>query len=720
MKGSIIKISISCCAVLFALLQMNMLTGCNDSLDSDSYYTFTGEMMSDFLETREDFSLFNEIVNRAGKKNFLSSRGLRTFFPAVNSGVEEYLRENGYASVQDIPVEDCDTLVMACIVENRLIYTSKLSETTQFSNELDLPLILITNGDTVDANGVPLTIINRSAAIINELKNDSVENGVVQPVTKVIVPNLSLGGSVLEETFAHEGFDIFYEALVRTGLVDTLANFRDEDYETWKENYPEFHEKIYSGHTYYLPKRPDHLDVGYTFFIVKDEVLYEKYPEKFSPENTMDENIIGLYELAAEKYGDSSAESIFGLNVTIDNPNDPDNGKTRKEAYWKNTASALRNRYNPLNMFMAYHLVDRIFPSTDKLINRWGINYNFTNPTEWVSTLLEYSSMKLEKVYHYSDPQVEQDGGFYINHSSPSERYGTERVKGAILTTPEIENTSLNLAFYYLDDVVSYDTEMRNVVMNTRIRTDMMTLFPEFTNNNIRMAGTFKFRNDYDQSEYGEDGYNYYIPTGYLKNTKVSENTVFFVMRPHPSYWNMGGDELNFLGSDYDVEFRLPAVPPGTYEVRMGYAGMADRGIAQVYFDGEPQGIPLDLRFPATDGRIGGIYLSGQDKLTGEALEENNRTMKNNGFYRGPVSMYHHSAQRDTPDYDPSVSVPFDGISTIMRRVLCTSYFSPNEHHTIRVKSVWSGADRGCFMIDYIELVPMSICGAGGLGEDNY
>ena len=74
------------CIVLFLTTGANLFSSCNDDLPADSYYTFTGEMMSDFLQTREDFSLFRRIVERAGKMDFLGSRGARTLFPPINSG----------------------------------------------------------------------------------------------------------------------------------------------------------------------------------------------------------------------------------------------------------------------------------------------------------------------------------------------------------------------------------------------------------------------------------------------------------------------------------------------------------------------------------------------------------------------------------------------------------------------------------------------------------
>ena len=50
------------CTVLLLTVQMSLFTSCNDDLAADSYYTFTGEMMSDFLKNSEDFRLFKSIV----------------------------------------------------------------------------------------------------------------------------------------------------------------------------------------------------------------------------------------------------------------------------------------------------------------------------------------------------------------------------------------------------------------------------------------------------------------------------------------------------------------------------------------------------------------------------------------------------------------------------------------------------------------------------------
>ena len=174
----------------------------------------------------------------------------------------------------------------------------------------------------------------------------------------------------------------------------------------------------------------------------------------------------------------------------------------------------------------------------------------------------------------------------------------------------------------------------------------------------------------------------------------------------------MGGDVVGILGTSYDITFRLPNVPPGTYELRLGYTALASRGIGQVYVDGIPQGLPMDMRIFGNDGSIGGLYngWSGwrnKDENTSgiyttEELEENARIMKNNGYY---------SANTCTNYYN---------CVNLLRRKICNVEVRPNTHHSVRLRSVLTSGETSDFTLDFMELVPIDICGAGGLGEDLY
>ena len=142
---------------LLLVVQASWLTSCNDDMAAENYYTFTGEMMSDFLNNREDFSLFRRIVERSGNMSLLSARGTSTFFPATNAGVEAFLTEMGYGSVEDIPEVYCDTLVKASFIEDRVLYTYNMEAVQQIDNALELPLIITTSDTLVDEDGVPLS-----------------------------------------------------------------------------------------------------------------------------------------------------------------------------------------------------------------------------------------------------------------------------------------------------------------------------------------------------------------------------------------------------------------------------------------------------------------------------------------------------------------------------------------------------------------------------------
>ena len=137
--------------------------------------------------------------------------------------------------------------------------------------------------------------------------------------------------------------------------------------------------------------------------------------------------------------------------------------------------------------------------------------------------------------------------------------------------------------------------------------------------------------------------------------------------------------------------------------------------------DPEPVGIPVDLRYQGSDPAVGGIFGAN---LNDEEWDENVQTMKNNGYYRGPTTLYTYGGTvtnltgPDVTGSAASQSFMYDNAYTY-RRKLCDVTPQPGHHNTLRIRSVWVAGNSGCFMIDYIELVPHTICGVGGLGEND-
>ena len=619
------KICISVCTALLLAVQMPVFTSCEDDLAAESYYTFTGEMMSDYLKNRENFSLFRRIVERSpGKMDFLAARGKNTFFPPVNSGVEAYLQEMGYASVEDIPVTFCDTLVRACLVDNNALYSSDMVSTMQLTNELDLPLIIVTNDTVVDANGMTLSVINSSSNIINELKNDSVDNGVIHPVDRMLVPNTSVGASILEEN--HADFGIFFEALNRTGLLGVLKDYRDEDYEVWKNDYPEFMTGIRSGGRFsssdagypYWAKRPDHLDAGYTVFVERDNL----YQTVYDPQNMGKPIYTGDLE--------SDVRSLFNYAKSIYDEVYPDDAGLYDEDY--------THPKNPLHRYMAYHILDRNASYGDLVVSTpdWSVPEG-GDYVEYYETMAG-NLMRMQKVSLLAD-QIR------INRCDDPNR-SNNRMDGIEVLSSGGAST-VNGNFQFVNGLLSYNTNVVNMLRTERIRIDTGVLFPELVNNSVRLDPDVRML-------------WWHFPEGYFDDVYYDDQCDCKYNR-WPQFGGPGAgmgnyfdlaafrtDNMNFAG-EYDVTLRLPAVPAGQYEIRIGYVCNGFMGISQIYFgfDREhmqPTNIPINMGLIGYDPKVGGVLPLYDDinndpayNTTGmKTMTENDKSMRNLGYMMGP------------------------------------------------------------------------------------
>ena len=144
----------------------------------------------------------------------------------------------------------------------------------------------------------------------------------------------------------------------------------------------------------------------------------------------------------------------------------------------------------------------------------------------------------------------------------------------------------------------------------------------------------------------------------------------------------------------FDFAYRLPHVPAGTYELRMGYGSTTRRGVIQFYVDDEVTGIPIDLRRKLDVPEVGWVA----DELTDDNGVANDKQMKNRGWLKGPTSFYLNS----------SANFPSRKQSDVCRRVITTKYLSEGDHW-LRFKNV-NDQDNGLdqFMHDYVEIVPVS------------
>jgi len=135
----------------------------------------------------------------------------------------------------------------------------------------------------------------------------------------------------------------------------------------------------------------------------------------------------------------------------------------------------------------------------------------------------------------------------------------------------------------------------------------------------------------------------------------------------------------------------------------------------QVYFDGVPQGIPLDMtKFLNSELYIGDRFTTDEtaadyDKKSDEDKAEEQKLLRNLGAYRDGRSQYHFS---NTKSY-------FVGNERTYRRILCQTYIDATKDHYIRFRVASDGkqGNNNEFMLDFFEIVPKSVYSVDGEGE---
>ena len=351
----------------------------------------------------------------------------------------------------------------------------------------------------------------------------------------------------------------------------------------------------------------------------------------------------------------------------------------------------------------------------------FGFDATLVNPTEWYYTLLPHTMLKVSMLTMNKDEQGrdcrgndrDKVKGFFINR-----RYGETsdyQFRGSYVikdVEEEYENDALNGHYFYVDDIIAFTTDVRDKVQNMRIRMDFSTVFPEVMTNDMRDEGNYLGDdpdNTPDESNEPKNGKNRYFPDGYLDGVTVNNDGHLVLRRPHLYYWSWQGDEWNLFG-DYDMTFRIPPVPfSGEWQFRLGFCSIPTRGVMQVYFDGKPQGIPLDMTKDLnTDMYLGDRYKSYDDymKMTDEEKAEYQKVLKNLGAYDDGRSQL--IGQKDHP---------LGNASGMYRRILCQTDVDCTKDHYIRFRVASDGkGNNNEFMFDFFEMVPKSVYAVDGEG----
>jgi hypothetical protein len=269
----------------------------------------------------------------------------------------------------------------------------------------------------------------------------------------------------------------------------------------------------------------------------------------------------------------------------------------------------------------------------------------------------------------------------------------------AVRLTSNTDNDAVNGYYHEIDKPLLYTKKVLENISSNRIRIEAACFFQEFATNNMR-------GNNPTAVNVAGSAHRYIIPPGYCENLTCSSTTRFTYLNANGIYEDFQGDEIYVEGT-YNFTIVTSPIPPGTYEIRMGYQPTAYRGIAQLYWDSIPCGIPLNLSLLATDAEVG-YETPGSNTADPDGFE-NDKMMHNRGYMKGPCS-YH--CFNNIYSYD-AANARLSEYS--LRRVLGTYTFTEAKKHHFTVIGLGSTGSDIQFMLDYLEFVPTELLDKEGI-----
>lgn len=664
-----------------SLAAMMAMSSCQERIDEGARFTFVGNTVATYLQSVPECSHFVEILTRGECLGLMKAYGQYTCFAPTNEAVERFLFEQdsiyhtSKAKYESNPtlfkivdtgiyspyLSELSDSMCGVIARNHILpkmyYMSDFSGTgipDQNMNERDLTL-----GFGTTEQGQAAVYINETAMIESE---EEVENGVVHILAGVVNPS-SLDVPTQLSDYVY--FGVFMDALKQTGYDARLTATMDDSYTEGDKIVQSIRDKEMAPY-------PSKRRYGFTVFLESPEV-FKKY-------NITD--VKSLTEKCKEWYPHGTKAWTYDeekedwVSIEVDH-----------------TITDYKDPRHPVNQFVGYHILDRKV-SYKRLVCYKIVETGtdvFKSEEDFPSTSdrTEYYVTMNNRILKVTMPRANEEEKIFLNYAADGEGqdilvYSPDEFKKQSSQYDNFNSEPLNGAFNVIDDVLVYDEElMKNHVLNCIIRFDAASLFSELTNNNIR----WKYA-----SNLTTDG-SVFIPHDYCERVQVNaDDTRLFYLAPHTYWHNYQGDEMMALGL-FDFAYRLPPIPEGTYEIRMGYSASPWRHVVQVYLDNEVSGLPIDLTILANDARIGSVA----DNTTDDNGVTNDKDMKNRGYLKGPTTF------RD----NTTTGLARDNANNL-RAVIATKYLTAGSHW-LRFKNV-NEKDNGTaqFMHDYFEIVPMS------------
>jgi uncharacterized surface protein with fasciclin (FAS1) repeats len=611
--------------ILFIIGLAGLLSSCNSDDVGGSLYTFTDQTMGQYLKSNPDeYSEFTKLLDTTRVISLLNTAGAYTCFAPDNEAMKSFYAKMGKKDLSGFPFDSLKTMAYDHVINGSVVMYSDFVEGRLGQLSMSERYFSITFASTGE------TYINKTSKILQ--KDITVHNGVIHKISETLNPTRD---GIVEAISKDTAFSIFYNALIETGMADSLLLIKDDTYDA--SLYESLITVTKDDGQWYYNEVPQSRVYGYT-------VLMES-------NTTLEKN--GITDLASLKtYAAKIYDELY-----------PDDAGVTK----------VTDRRNSLNRFISYHLIDKQLSLT-KFIDAYDTDHMIKTRDmyEYIETMCPNTLIEVKK-----ERLTNQTNLF-----NKLKKTGT----AIHIVSTNYDNDAINGVYHEIDGMLVYDKTLDDELSSKRLRFDSGSFFPELTNNNMRGLGNT------------DPNIHFQLPRNYIKRITCSEQTVVGYLAPYYKYQDYEGDEI-FLSSTagklYDFTIITPPVPAGTYEVRFGYLTNGKRGVAQLYLDNVPAGVPLNLNNDATDASIGYVAPhTDQDDYDGFL---NDKMMRNRGYMKGPACY-----KVPTTGWSYGENARFS--TQVLRKIMGTYNFKTAGNHSFMVK----GLSGGEFMFDYLEFVPTS------------
>jgi hypothetical protein len=329
---------------------------------------------------------------------------------------------------------------------------------------------------------------------------------------------------------------------------------------------------------------------------------------------------------------------------------------------------------NGFYRFVAYHCLDRLYDYSQFVLFSKQDGYEIVE-TLASNTLLEFRNT----------PE-----GVIFNRFTDSD--GNVIYQGARITGEgKYRNIMANNGMIHeLVDILEVPELTK--YFNKKMRFNVCSFLPELMNCGYRGVKSVELP---DAVLYGKDGFRFFdnmtiigeagyvIPKYDYTNQWIRHQFDEILIGSGYSPWDQETTGNMWGSTRYDVTLILPPFPKGiTWEVRFGYTSNQFRGMAQIYFDGAPAGIPLWM------GQVSTTYygINGMDEETAR------RVLYNNDFMPYPSIITNGGGTAAT-------------YTTVdrLRRIIGIFSFQETTKHVLRFKTV----EPGQLSLNFIEIIPV-------------